>query len=100
MSKARKNIAPKKPKERNKKKPLVMTRAKLEQTKKNITREIVDLFCACAMDEFDWTDDDVRAFAERFERYQSAVDDHLLTLHKVEDIINDVMGISVNVNLK
>lgn len=75
-----------------KKKPITLTRAKIEKLKEEVTWDVMVLFVATCMDEFGWTDDDVEAFAVRLERYAGAVNDHLITIEHVRRIIKDTIG--------
>jgi len=53
------------------------------------------MFVAVCMDEFDWTEDDIEAFAVRLDRYAGAVNEHLLTINKVKDIIKETIGVTI-----
>ena len=76
------------------KKPITLTR-QVEQIKNEATWAAMTLFIATCMDEFDWTEDDVEAFAVRLDRYAGAVNDHLITIEKVKRIIKDTIGVIV-----
>lgn len=78
-----------------KKKPLTITRKQLEQIKSEITWDVMVLFIATCMDEFDWTEEDVEAFAVRLDRYAGAVNEHLITINKVRAIIKDTIGVII-----
>lgn len=78
-----------------KKKPLTITRKQLEQIKNEITWDVMVLFIATCMDEFDWTEEDVEAFAVRLDRYAGAVNEHLITINKVRDIIKKEIGVTI-----
>lgn len=78
-----------------KKKPLTMTRREIEELKQKVTWDVMTLFVAVCMDEFDWTEEDVEAFAVRLDRYAGAVQDHLITINKVKEIIKREIGVII-----
>lgn len=82
----------KKPK--SKKPTVTITRADRKRMCEDITWKALTLFVAVCMDEFDWDEDQVEAFGERCKRYMAAVDDHLLSIKKVQEIIKDTIGLT------
>lgn len=80
------------------KKPVMMTQAKVNKLKQDITWKTLVMFIACAMDEMDWGMEEVEQFAIRLDRYMRAVDEHLLSVHKVAAIVEEVTGMSIKKN--
>ena len=77
------------------KRPVTMTLAQLRKIQEKEYWRGLILFIATAMDEFDWTEDEVEAFATRMDRYASAIEDHTISLKKVSQIIEQVMGMKI-----
>ena len=77
------------------KKPVTMTQAKVKKLKEDITWKTLVMFIACAMDEYDWGEDQVSDFAVRLNRYMTAVDDHLISVHKVAQIVEQETGLKI-----
>ena len=75
------------------KKQVTVTKAQLKKVYQKATMDGLVLFIATAMDEFDWTIDDVEKFSVRLNRYSEAVDEHLISIKQVKGIIADVMGL-------
>ena len=82
------------------KKPVMMTQAKIRKLKEDITWKTLVMFIACAMDEFDWGIDEVTDFSVRLNRYMEAVDTHLLSIHKVAEIVEEVTGMTIRKEFK
>lgn len=82
------------------KKPIVMTQAKVRKLKEDITWKTLVMFIACAMDEMDWGIDEVTDFSVRLNRYMDAVDTHLLSIHKVAQIVEEVTGMTIRKEFK
>lgn len=80
---------------KSKKKPLTITRAQKNKIVNDATWDAIVMFVAVCMDEFDWTEDDIEAFAVRLDRYAGAVNEHLLTINKVKDIIKETIGVTI-----
>ncbi len=79
----------------SKDKKIELTRAKFDRILQEEINRAMILFIATAMDEFDWTDDDVEKFSVRLERYSNAVIDGVISLDKVSDIIHEVTGMEI-----
>lgn len=77
-------------------KTIVMTPAKIRSMQEEIASKTVALTLACLMDEYDFDREQLEAFAERFCRYNSAVTEHLITIHKVLEIIEEQTGMHIN----
>ena len=75
------------------KKQVTVTKAQLKKVYQKATMDGLVLFIATAMDEFDWTIDDVEKFSVRLNRYSEAVEEHLISIKQVKNIIADVMGL-------
>lgn len=75
----------------SKQKKIEITPKKLKEIQKDAVYRTVVIMSACLMDEFDFTGEQLTAFADRFERYSSATEQHLITIKQVKDIMNDVM---------
>ena len=82
------------------KKPVTMTQAKINKLKEDITWKTLVMFIACAMDEFDWGIDEVERFSVRLNRYMEAVDQHLISVYKVAQIVEEVTGMTIKKNFK
>lgn len=82
-------------KPKNKKKPITITRHKLNELTDEITIKTLAIFVSTAMDEFDWTDDDLERFVIRLDRYKGAVDERLLTTPKLLEIIKRIMKVDI-----
>ena len=80
----------------NNKKPITLTRVQVEKLKKEAAAYALTILIATAMDEFDWTDEELDRFACRLKRYNAAVDDKLLSIRKIKKIVEDVMGIDID----
>lgn len=79
----------------SKDKKIELTRAKFDRILQEEINRAMILFIATAMDEFDWTDDDVEKFSVRLERYSNAVIDGVISLDKLSDIIHEVTGMEI-----
>ncbi len=82
----------------SKDKRVTLTAAQLRREKEESTEKALVLFIAAAMDEFDWTEDDVQRFSVRLERYGKAVMNKVISLEKVCDIIHEIMGIEIRIH--
>ena len=82
------------------KKPVMMTQAKINKLKQDITWKTLVMFIACAMDEMDWGIEQVEEFSVRLNRYMSAVDEHLISVYKVAKIVEEVTGMTIKKNFK
>lgn len=82
------------------KKPVVMTKAKVNRLKQDITYKTLVMFIACAMDEMDWGMDQVADFSVRLKRYMDAVDTHLISIHQVAKIVEEVTGMEIRKDFK
>lgn len=82
------------------KKPVTMTQAKVNKLKQDITWKTLVMFIACAMDEMDWGMEEVEQFAVRLNRYMNAVDEHLISVHKVAQIVENITGMTIRKNFK
>lgn len=78
---------------KSKKQPIVMTQAKIRKITEQVTWETIVWFTAAAMDEFQWTDDEVFRLIETLNRYQQAKTDGYITTHKAAKIIEEVTGV-------
>lgn len=79
----------------SKQKKIEWTPAKMKQYEEKTVVKSMVLVCACLMDEFDYTAEDIKKFSERFTRYNTAVAEHLLTVKMVAGIVEDVTGVKV-----
>lgn len=82
------------------KRPITLTQAKIRKMKEDVTWKTLVMFIACAMDEFDWDENDVEAFSIRLNRYMEAVDTHLISVHKVAKIVEEVTGMKITKEFK
>ncbi len=80
------------------KKLVTMTSAKINKMKQDITWKTLVMFIACAMDEFDWGMEEVEQFSVRLDRYMSAVDEHLISVYKVAQIVEEQTGMTIKKN--
>ena len=76
---------------------VTLTRAQVKRLRTETMTQSLILMLACCMDEWDFTDEDIVRFAERFRRYCDAVDTHLLSLQQVAQILYEETGVQVNV---
>lgn len=82
-------------KNKRKKPNVTLTNGELKQVKQEAIMHALIIFLATAMDEMDWTADDIFDFATRFDRYMSAVQDHIITINKVSQILEEELGIKI-----
>lgn len=78
-----------------KNKQQTFTRVEIARMKEEITYKTLVLFIAAAVEEFDWTFEDIRKYATRLNRYKQAVDDKLISLRQVQEIIQDEIGVNI-----
>ena len=76
---------------------VTLSRAQIKRLRNETTAQALILMLACCMDEWDFTDEDIVRFSERFHRYCDAVDTHLLTIQQVAQILYEETGVAVNV---
>lgn len=79
------------------KRPITVTRAFVEKTKREISLDTLSIMVACCMDEMGWTDKEVADYSARFGRYQNAVDQHLITVAKVREIIDENINVKLSI---
>lgn len=82
-------------KNKRKKPNVTLTNGQLKQVKQEAITHSLIIFLATAMDEMDWTADDIFDFATRFDRYMGAVQDHVITINKVSQILETELGIKI-----
>lgn len=85
---------------KSKKQPVVMTQAKIRKITEQVTWETIVWFTAAAMDEFQWTDEEVFRLIETLNRYQLAKKDGYITTHKAAKIIEEVTGVKFEKKLE
>ena len=68
---------------------IAITPKKLDRIQAETTQKCIIVMAACLAEEYDFTDEQIIAFAKRFERYASAVDQKLITLKQIQDILDD-----------
>lgn len=74
----------------SKQKKIEITPAKLKIIQADAVHRTVVLIFACLMDEFGFREDELTLLANTFEKYSGAVDEHLITINKIKQIINEV----------
>ena len=79
----------------SKPKKVELTPRKLRELKSEITNKCVILMAACAMDSLQLNKDQIVEFATDFQRYSEAVEDHIITLQKVQDILEEEIGLRI-----
>lgn len=84
-----------KAKKKGKKPSVTMTNGQMNKLKEESIWWAMILFMATAMDEMDWTEDDIVRFSERLERYMGAVQDHTITINKVSQVIEETIGVKI-----
>ena len=85
-------------KNKRKKPNITLTNSQLNKVKQESIWWAMILFLATAMDEMDWTEEDIDSFAVRLDRYMSAVQDHTITINKVSQIIEEQIGVKIYMN--
>ena len=82
-------------KNKRKKPNITLTNAQVEKLKHESIWWAMIMFLATAMDEMDWTEEDIDKFAVRLDRYMTAVEDHTITINKVSQIIEEQLGVKI-----
>ena len=92
-------------KKKGKPKSIVLNRSALRDLKASATDEVAILFSACFMDEYCYdeeageyypdTDERIIDLWERLTRYSRALDDHLISINKVRQIIEEVSTLEI-----
>ena len=85
---------------KSKKQPVVMTQAKIRKITEQVTWDTIVWFTAAAMDEFQWTDEEVFRLIETLNRYQLAKKDGYITTQKAAKIIEEVTGVKFEKKLE
>lgn len=79
----------------SKDKRIELTKAKLDRILQEEINKAMTIFIATAMDEFDWTEEDVARFSVRLDRYSEAIIDGVISIQKMAEIINEVTGMEI-----
>jgi len=82
-------------KNKRKKPNVTLTNSELNKFKQESIWWAMIMFLATAMDEMGWTENDIDNFAVRLDRYMSAVQDHVITINKVSQIIEEQLGVKI-----
>lgn len=76
-------------------KRIIMTPREVQNLKDEVTNKCIVLMAACAMDSLGLNKEQIKEFAEDFQRYSKAVESHIISLKVVQNILHEELGIEI-----
>lgn len=80
---------------KSKNKKVELNQTAIKKLKGTIALELLYIVCACLMDEYDMTGQEIADFSKRFARYLNAVNTKLISVKKVKEILEEEINLEV-----